>query len=151
MSCSAVPPSPCHPAPRRVNTQNNDLWVPIFRAAEWFYRKRRSAGQNWLSCGDIETFLTGAGFETVDIRCKLHCPKSLFGIGRVVNALASVVPFAGRLASTQFIVARPTPDPGASFGKSATLVLTTRDERDNIEPIVRQISDVGVETQLLCG
>ena len=137
------------PTPAWSSSNTTILWRPIFRAAEWLHLKRRSAGQNWLSCGDIETFLTGAGFETVDIRCKLHCPKSLFGIGRVVNALASVVPFAGRLASTQFIIARPTPDPGASFGKSATIVLTTRDERDNIEPIVRQIPDVGVETEIL--
>ncbi len=139
----------CRPDTRIVIVQHNYLWRLVFRVAEWLRLKRRSAIQNWLSCGDMTTFLAGAGFETLDVRWKLHCPKFLFGLGPVVNAAASVMPFVGRLASTEYLMARPAADPSAAVEKTATIVLTTRDERDNIEPILKAIPDIGAGTEIL--
>ena len=54
-----------------------------------------------------------------------------------------------KMASTEILVARPVPyrrDPSA---RSASIVLTTRDERDNIEPMVRAIPQVGSATEII--
>ncbi len=139
----------CKPDSRVIIVQHNYLWRPIFRVAELLRLKRRCDAMNWLSSGDLRTFLSGAGFETIDVRPKLHCPKFLLGLGPIINAAAGVLPFVNRLASTEILVARPAPDPSQATAKTATIVLTTRDERDNIEPMVRKIPDVGVDTEIV--
>jgi len=139
----------CKPDARIIIVQHNYLWRPIFRVAELLRLKRRCDAVNWLSSGDLRTFLAGAGFETIDVRPKLHCPKFLFGLGAIINATAGVLPFVNRLASTEFLVARPAADQSQAGSKTATIVLTTRDERDNIEPMVRMIPDVGVDTEIV--
>ncbi len=139
----------CTPTSRVVIAQHNYLWRPVLRLAARLGLKRPEARQNWLSIGDLGVFLAGAGFETIDVRSKLYCPKRLLGIGPVVNWIAGLLPFVHRLASTEILIARPisyTPDPST---KSASIVLTTRDERVNIEPIVRAIPDVGVTTEII--
>jgi len=67
----------------------------------------------------------------------------------VINAVAAVLPFVSRVASTEFLVARRAADQTLPTGKTATVVLTTRDERDNIEPILQAIPDVGAATEIL--
>lgn len=139
----------CAPTSRLIIVQHNYLWRPILKLAAAFGLKRPETAQSWLSVGDLRVFLDGAGFETIDVRSKLFCPKRLLGVGPVVNALAGLLPFVNRMASTEILVARPVPyrrDPSAS---SASIVLTTRDERDNIEPMVRAIPQVGSATEII--
>jgi len=139
----------CNPTTRIIIVQHNYLWRPIFRVAEFLRLKRRGGDVNWLSSGDLWTFLNGVGCETIAVHSKLHCPKLLLGLGPVVNAVAGVLPFINRLASTEILIARPVPDPRQAAGKTASIVLTTRDERDNIEPMVRMIPDVGAATEIV--
>ena len=92
---------------------------------------------------------TASGFETVDVRSKLFFPKRWLGVGPAMNGMAGLLPFVHRLASTEILVARlrdPQPEPHA---KTASIVLTTRDERENIEPMVRAIPAVGASTEIL--
>ena len=139
----------CTATSRVVVIQHNYLWRPILRAAARLGAKRPDARQSWLSVGDLRVFLDGAGFETIDVQAKLYCPKKLLGLGPAINWLAGFVPFVHRLASTEILVARPVthvPDPSA---KTATIVLTTRNECDNIEPLVRTMPEVGAHTEIL--
>lgn len=139
----------CTPTSRVVIVQTNYLWRPVLRLAVRLGLKRPEARQNWLSVGDLRVFLDGVGFETIDVRSKLYCPKRLFGLGPAINWLAGLIPFVHRLASTEILIARPTAQTSDVSTKSATVVLTTRDERENIEPIVRAIPSVGCETEIL--
>ncbi len=139
----------CTPTSRVILVQHNYLWRPILRLASRLHLKRPEPRQNWLSAGDLRTFLDGAGFETIDLRSKLFCPKRLFGLGPVINFLSGLLPFVRRLASTEMLVARPVFRSADPSRKTATIVLTTRDERDNVEPTVRAIPKIGADTEII--
>ncbi len=138
----------CTPTSRIVVVHPNRLWRPVLRRTSWGLRKAPAVDQNRLRVADLRVMLHGAGFETIDVRSKLPCPFRLFGLGAMINWLAGWIPFVHLLASMDILVARPI-EHGDPAEKSATIVLTTRDERDNIEPIVRAIPDVGRETEIL--
>lgn len=139
----------CTPTSRLVIVQHNYLWRPLFRLAEALRLKRPDTRQAWLSPGDFRVFLDAVGFETIDVRSKLYCPKRLLGIGSIINWLAGLVPFVDRLGSTQILVARVASSQEVDKNKTATIVLTTRDERDNIEPMVQRTPHVGSECEIV--
>jgi len=137
------------PTTRLIVVQHNYLWRPVLRVAEWLGLKRPERVSNWLSAGDMGVFMRAAGFEPIDVRSRLFCPKRLFGIGPAINWLVGLVPFARRLASTQILVGRPSMPERAHQTQSASIVLTTRDERENIEPMVKAIPFVGADTEII--
>lgn len=139
----------CTPTSRVVVVQHNYLWRPLFRLAAWLGLKRPEARQNWLSAGDLRVFLDGAGFETIEVRSKLFCPARLLGLGSAINWVAGMLPFVHRLASAELLVARRRDSARTLPRKSASIVLTTRDERGNIEPLVRAIPRVGTATEII--
>ncbi|NOT00838.1 MAG: glycosyltransferase family 2 protein, partial [Phycisphaerales bacterium] len=62
-----------------------------------------------------------------------------------------VIPFINRWACVEIVVARPLVAwcDDATRRKTATVVLTVRDERENIEPMVRALPAVGAETEIV--
>lgn len=139
----------CTPTTRLVILQHNYLWRPILRLAARLGLKCPESPPNWLSAGDLETFLYAAGFETVALRRKLFVPRHLLYVGELVNRIMGVLPFLSRLASTEILIARPSPGLRPPDYRSCTIVLTTRDECSNIEPMVRAIPKVGEHTEIL--
>ena len=139
----------CDATTRVVVVQHNYLWRPFLWLAQRLGLKKPERKQNWLSVGDVRTFLHAAGFEVVDVRAKLFCPARLLGLGGVINFVCGVVPFLDRLASTQIIVARRFPQGPPPETRTASIVLTVRDERDNIEPMLQAIPDLGSSTEIL--
>lgn len=139
----------CTPSSRIVIVQHNYLWRPVLRLAAWLGAKRPETRQNWLSVGDLRVILEGVGLETIDVRSKLFCPKRLCGLGIVMNYVAGLLPFVHRLASTEILVARRSFQELDPSKKSASIVLTVRDEVGNIEPMIRAIPDVGRETEIV--
>lgn len=139
----------CTPTARVVLIQPNYLWRPLHRLGFCTGARGLRARDNLLSAGDLRVILEGVGFEIIDVRPKLFSPRRLLGLGVVVNWLGGILPFAHRFASTNVLVARPAPAPRAKSQKSASIVLTVRDERENIEPMVRAIPPVGSSTEII--
>lgn len=139
----------CTPTSRLVIVQHNYLWGPVFRLAEWLGIKRRERDQFWLSIGDLRVFLDGAGFETINVTPKMFCPVRLLGLGPAINWVAGLVPFVHRLASMEILIARRVLHDRHPERKTASIILTVRDELGNIEPMVRQIPDVGAGTEII--
>ncbi len=134
---------------RLVIVQHNYLWRPVLRCAAALRLKRPERIRNWLSVGDLRVFLEATGFEPIDVRPKLFCPKRWLGVGPAINWVAGLMPFVGRLASTEILVARPGDRTTDAARKTASIVLTTRDEHANIEPMVQSIPEVGAHTEIL--
>jgi len=140
----------CSPTSRVIIHQHNYLWRPIFYVAAALGLKEPETIQNWLSPGDISTMLYAAGMETVQVHSKLFMPINPFGLGSCVNWVMGLLPFAHRLGSTQLIVGRLLPQPLKSENElTCTICLTTRDEKENIEPLVRQIPELGKHTEIV--
>ena len=53
----------CNEQTRIVIHQENHLWEPVLKLASAFGMKNKERTNNWISIGDIHTFLKSSGFE----------------------------------------------------------------------------------------
>lgn len=138
----------CRPETRVIVYSYNYLWKPGLRLAEQLRLKRRGGLQNWLSIRDLNNALTTAGFQRTAVARWQICPFRLLGLGPLVNAVGRFLFFLDWLKLNQFQVFRPLP-PAPLPDESVTICLTCRDERDNIEPIVRAIPELTPAQEIL--
>lgn len=130
----------CHPGTRIVVYQHNYLWQGPLSLGEALRLKYREGIFNWLSVGDVKMYLESAGFETTRVFKRTLCPVFLFGIGPLINWIFALIPILDFLKIDQYIIARPRPEIlNAKKPESLTICLTVRNERDNIEPIVKSL------------
>lgn len=130
----------CTPATRMIVYQHNYLWQWILNLAERFNLKRKEGVHNWLCIADIKSYLYAAGFDPTRIYNKTLLPVNPLNIGKVVNGIFAVIPFFDRLKLDQYIITRPMTDNfSKSKPESLTICLTVRNERENIEPVVKSL------------
>lgn len=131
----------CRPETRVIIYQYNYLW-------QWFLVKQ--GVQNWLSVGDLKTYLEGAGFQVTRIFRKTIFPIDCFGLGPILNFFSVLLPFFDWFKLDQFIIARPGPDLSShKLPESLTLCITVRNEKGNIEPLVRSIPRICKNQEIL--
>jgi len=139
----------CTPTSRLVIVEPNYLRRPIRRLAAWLGLEYPHARKNLLSAGDLQVILEGVGFETICVQPKLYSQHAWLGFGKLLNALGGLLPFIHRFSGVNILVARPMPPGRVDPGKSASIVMAVRDERDNVEPMVRAIPRVGRSTEIV--
>ena len=140
----------CHPSTRLLIYQHNHLWQWILTLSEKLGLKRREGVQNWLSVADTSVYLSGCGYEVTRVFRRTICPIFAFGLGPAVNATGVILPFFDFFKLDQFILARPLPElfPGTS-PNSLTVCITVRNEKENIEKIVRSLPIVCENQEIL--
>lgn len=139
----------CNPSTRLIIYQHNYLWQLALSLAEKFSLKRKEGIENWLSTTDLRVYLEGAGFEVTRVFKRILVPLFLFGIGPMINYFFSLIPFFDFLKLNQFIIARPKPEIFLKFPESLTVCITVRNERDNIEKIVKSLPKVCQDQEIL--
>lgn len=140
----------CHPETRLIIYQYNYLWQGILTLAEKLGLKKKEGVQNWLSVGDLRAYLEGVGFQVTRIFRQTICPIDFFGLGRFLNTVSVVLPFFDFFKLDQFIIARPVPDStGKNSPEKLTICITVRNERGNIEPLVKSIPRVAPWQEIL--
>jgi SAM-dependent methyltransferase len=130
----------CTPETRLVVSYYSRLWEPVLRIAERLGSKQRQLPLNWLSSDDIAGLLRLADFEVIKREWRQLLPKRLFGLGALVNRTLGTLPGLRRFSLRNYVVARPLPErPVPAELPSATVVIPCRNERGNIEPVVRRM------------
>ena len=97
----------------------------------------------------MRRLLENCGFENVASRRATLCRRNLFGVGPVLNALGKTIPLFDWAKSEQYRIFRPAPRANAALDDSLTICLTCRNERENIEPIVRAIPTLAEQQEIL--
>ena len=131
--------SACRPESRLIIYQYNYLW-------QWFFA--RQGRQNWLSVGDLKTYLEAAGFQVTRIFRQTLCPVDFFGLGRLINFIGVILPFFDVFKLDQFIIARMAPAL-KKLPESLTICITVRNEQGNIEPLVKSIPPLCNQQEIL--
>jgi len=130
------------PSTRVIIVQHNYLWGDILSATGKLGLKDREKTQNWLSIEDIKSYLNSMGFELIRSFRNTVFPLKLGFLGPFFNTVSNCIPFSEVFKLDQFLIARPTPR-GFSIkndgSKSLTICITVRDEKENIEPIVKSL------------
>src|SRR3989344_3971574 len=140
----------CHPTTKVIIYQYNYLWQHVLALDEKMGFKRKEGVQNWLSISDINNYLEGANFQVTRIFKKTLFPLDIFGLGKIFNFVSFVFPFFDVLKLDQFIIARPEPHLfPKGFSDSLTICITVRNERGNIEKIVKSIPKICKRQEIL--
>ena len=140
----------CHPSTRILIYQYNYLWQWVLALAEKLGFKKKEGVQNWLSVSDVTTYLEGANFQVTRIFRRTIFPSNFFGLGKILNFTTVLFPIFDHFELDQFIVARPDPHLfPKEFPESLTICITVRNEKGNIEKIVKSIPRICKNQEIL--
>lgn len=95
---------------------------------------------------DLQNIAKVAGFEIVRQRLAVYCPAKLFGLGTAINRVMPLIPLARWFGLCSIVVLRPLV-PSAKPGVSC--VIPARNERGNIENVLKRFPDLGCETEII--
>jgi SAM-dependent methyltransferase len=123
-------------------------WQPILTLGEKIGLKMPSLDMNWLSTEDTMGFLHLADFEPVKREWRQLIPRSLFGLGTIVNRFIGTLPLIRRLSLRNYIVARPVRDVKLRQA-STTVLIPCRNEKGNIENAVKRLPDFCEDIEIL--
>jgi hypothetical protein len=139
----------CQRETRVIVLSHSYLWTPLLRIAEALKLKRPGGLANLLSKRDLVSYMTASGFQWVGYTPALLVPLSLLGLGSLLNWLARCLPFLDWAKLNQFNVFRRMPVVDAARRPSLSVVLTCRDEKENIEPLVQGIPRLCPDQEIL--
>jgi SAM-dependent methyltransferase len=123
-------------------------WQPILTLGEKIGLKMPSVEMNWLTTEDTMGFLHLADFEPVKREWRQLIPRSLFGLGSIVNRFIGTLPLIRRLSLRNYIVARPVRKLGLKQ-PSTTVLIPCRNEKGNIENAVKRLPDFCEDLEIL--
>jgi len=140
----------CHPGTRIVIYQHNYLWQGILNIAEKFNLKRVEGVQNWISVDDVSDYLNGSGFEITRVIKRTILPLKLGFIGPLINLISVIIPIFDFFKLDQYLIARPSITVcKQSSLTSLTICITVRNEKGNIESIVKKIPIITEKQEIL--
>ena len=124
------------------------LWQPILALGEKIGLKMPSVELNWLSTEDTMGFLQLADFESVKREWRQLVPRSLFGLGSLINRFIGTLPVIRRLSLRNYLVARPVREIGLKQ-PSTTVLVPCRNEKGNIENAVKRLPNFCSDMEIL--
>jgi len=138
----------CTPDTRLIISYYSWRWQPLLTLGEKIGLKMPSVEMNWLSTEDTMGFLHLADFETVKREWRQLVPRSLFGLGSLINRFIGTLPLIRRLSLRNYLVARPVREVGLKR-PSTTVLIPCRNERGNIENAVKRLPDFCEDLEIL--
>lgn len=132
-----------------VVTYYNHLWEPALRLGAKLRLKQKQPVQNWLTTEDIALLLELSGFEVIKKGRRLLIPKYIPLLSWAVNSIIAKLPLLNRLNFWNYVVARPGPNFQKPKDYSVSVVIPARNEKGNIEEIVRRVPAMGKETEII--
>lgn len=140
----------CHDRTRVIITHYNYMWGPVVKLAEVLGIKQKQLEQNWLEIEDLENLMELAGIDPVKNNRHLLAPLPLGLFSDLINDYVATMPFLGRLCLNELVIGRPKPaTPAKRKDYSVSVIVACKDERGNIEELVRKTPRMGKGTELI--
>lgn len=137
----------CTPHTRVILDNYSFWWEPILRMAQKIGLRRPTELQNWLTPWDLNNFLSLAGFEVVGSGRRMLVPLHIPLVSSFLNSFVSFIPFINRLCLLEWTVARPLSKENERC--SVSVIIPCRNERGNIERMVKEFPSLGRSTELI--
>jgi len=139
----------CERHTRLLITTYNHLWEPLVTLAEWLGMKVPRIEQNWLSGTDVRNLLALTGYEALETRRVVLCPKYIPLVSAFLNSFCARLPGLNLLCMTEVHVARLIPAPIDREKLSVSVIIPCKDERGNVADAVRRIPSLGGRTEII--
>lgn len=137
-----------HPGTRIVIHWYSRLWQPVVHLLERLGWKCPLPYLNWTTVQDVQNLLSLAGFEVIRENGHVLLPVRLGPVSRLANRWLAPLPLIRAFVWTKWVIARPAPRPVARPPR-VSVICPCRNERDNIEPLVRRLPALGAHTELI--
>lgn len=129
-----------------INTYSR-VWEPVLATSQKLGLSRANLHQNWLTVEDLAHLLELADAQVIRSWHEVLCPLPLPLVKTLANRyLAKLWPFR-LLALTNFIVARPTPQPSPE--SLVSVVVPARNEAGNVPRILAEVPEMGAGTEII--
>lgn len=138
----------CGPDTRLIVCYYSKFWEPVLRMAEKIRMRQHNPEMNWLSQQDIRNLLFLSGFDTVASERRQLLPKSLLGLGRLVNRTIAMLPGFNRFCLRSYVVGRSLKVQRETT-PSVTVLVPCRNEKGNIESAVTRTPKMAPDQELL--
>jgi len=138
----------CTPDTRLIIAYYSWRWQPILTLGEKIGLKMPSVEMNWLSTEDTMGFLQLADFETVKREWRQIVPRSLFGLGSIINRFIGTLPLIRKFSLRNYLVARPVRNIGFK-NLSTTVLIPCRNEKGNIENAIKRLPNFCEDMEIL--
>ncbi|WP_332369456.1 glycosyltransferase family 2 protein [Spirosoma telluris] len=139
----------CHPTTRIIITYKNFLWTPVLNLAETIGLKMPEQRQNWLDKSDIINLLNVVSLDVIRTGRKILMPRYIPLISWFLNRYIANLPLFNQLGLFNFIIARSLNDLKPVTDYSVSVIVPARNEKGNIEEIVRRTPQMGRHTELI--
>ncbi|MHC4674524.1 MAG: glycosyltransferase [Planctomycetota bacterium] len=139
----------CWPETRIIVAYHNALWEPILTMASRVGWRRPVTKQNWLSRDDLVNLFDLAGYQVVKQFCEILMPKPLPLISKLCNNFLVKFWPCKHLALAIMVVARPIMEPFQKQSPAVSVIVPTKNERGNIEPIIQRTPNMGSRTEII--
>jgi len=140
--------SVCHKDTKVIITYYNFVWEPVLRLAEKLNLKMRQGYQNWLGRQDIRNFLYLTDFSVEKEGVDILLPKRVPLFSRVCNDYLSQTMLFRWASLLQYFVAMPYSSQ-AEQSLACSVIVPTRNERNNIDDCVSRIPAMGAHTEII--
>src|SRR5260221_3759729 len=138
-----------HSRTRVIISTWNWLWEPILQVGEQLHLKAPDllVRQDWISASAIETFLYLTGYDILHSQPGLLFPYSFPLVSQLINSL-SYAPLSERFTLLTTLVSRPIEEK-QEIPCSVSIIIPTRNEAGNIQPLIERIPQMGTHTELI--
>ncbi len=141
-------PALCHQRTRILITHFNYLWSPLVKLAERIGVKPRQREQNWLELHDLENLLELADLEPIKSGRDMLLPLRVPLLSELVNDTLGTLPLFSRLSVNEWVVGRSQRHRERGEQR-VSVIVACKDERGNIEELVRTVPRMGLGTELI--
>ncbi len=139
----------CSSETRIIIVQYNYLWEPVCRLAGRLGLKLNNPTPNWLAPRDIDGVLQLSGYETVRTGNSLPLPIRLPGLNMLFNSFLGRLHGFRKMGFISYVVARPIVTMETPERYTASVVVPCKNEKGNIEGLVRRIPEMGAGTEIV--
>ena len=141
----------CTPQTRIIISFHNYLWEPVLKLGERFGQRKPQPPQNWLSMDDVANLLRITGFTPLKRGRRFLLPRYVPVLSPLINRFIAPLPGIKHLGLTNFVVARPAPQPLTASKKppSVSVIIPARNEEGNIEAAITRMPYMGAHTEII--
>ncbi len=139
----------CHPGTRILVETYSYLWEPVLWLTQKLGLRRPTQFKNWLSQYDVQNFLHLAGFEVITTHAHMLMPLYIPVVSWLCNVLLAPLPLIKKLCLHQNVIARPVQPVHSLAQHTVSVIVTCRNEKGNIERVVKECPRMGKQTELI--
>jgi hypothetical protein len=138
----------CKPKTRIIINFYNYAYNPILLLFEKLGLKTKQKHLNWLDLSDIENILDIEGFEVIKKGKKVLLPIYIPLLSDIVNRYIAPLPIINSFCFVNYLITRQV-DLKPEKLKKVSVVVPARNEKGNIEKIVKGLSKVNKQFEII--